>query len=389
MTNEMPTASADSRWGLQSRLLLHVSRTFALTIPQLPKPLERSVGNGYLLCRIADTIEDDPNLGLDDKLVYFENFLQVLNGEACAEEFAATLHDALSDRMLPAERELVKTTPEILALTRTLSNTQQQALIRCATIMSYGMHRFQTQKSLDGLPDVPEMSHYCYAVAGVVGEMLTELFCDYSEEMNAHRDEMMPLALCFGQGLQLTNILKDIWEDQQDGSCWLPRTAFSADEQYLGKLIRTEQPQGLTDGINQIIGIAHSNLESAIRYSQFIPKSEVGIRRFCLWAIGMATVTLKKIHRNPGYHDGDQVKITRRQVGTVVHSVNAINFSNQLVNAWFRLTSNGLPDCADASACDPHKLQQLIAAAQFGKAQSGTAQSGMLLESVGTVQEVR
>ena len=103
----------------------------------------------------------------------------------------------------------------------------------------------------------------------------------------------------------------------------------------------------------------------------------------------MATVTLKKIHRNPGYHDGDQVKITRRQVGTVVHSVNAINFSNQLVSAWFRLTSNGLPDCADTSACDPHKLQQLIAAAQFGKAQSGTAQSGMLLESVGTVQEVR
>ena len=384
MTNEMPTASADSRWGLQSRLLLHVSRTFALTIPQLPKSLERSVGNGYLLCRIADTIEDDPNLGLDDKLDYFETFLQVLNKEACAEEFATSLHDALSDRILPAERELVKATPEILRLTQSLSSTQQQALIRCATIMSYGMHRFQTQKSLDGLSDVREMSHYCYAVAGVVGEMLTELFCDYSEAMNARRDEMMSLALCFGQGLQLTNILKDVWEDKQDGCCWLPRTAFSSDDKHLGKLIRTEQPQGLTDGINQVIGIAHHNLESAIRYSQFIPKSEVGIRRFCLWAIGMAAVTLKKIHRNPGYHNGDQVKITRRQVGTVVHSVNAINFSNQLVSAWFKLASSGLPKCDDASACDPEKLQQLIAAAQFD-----TRHTSMLFESDEKMQEVR
>ena len=46
----------------QSEMLEGVSRTFALTIPQLPAELCRVVSNAYLLCRIVDTIEDEPVL---------------------------------------------------------------------------------------------------------------------------------------------------------------------------------------------------------------------------------------------------------------------------------------------------------------------------------------
>ena len=46
----------------QSEMLKGVSRTFALTIPQLPADLCRVVSNAYLLCRIVDTIEDEPVL---------------------------------------------------------------------------------------------------------------------------------------------------------------------------------------------------------------------------------------------------------------------------------------------------------------------------------------
>ncbi len=43
-----------------SRLILpRVSRTFALGIKLLPARLEPPVRLGYLLCRIADTVEDD------------------------------------------------------------------------------------------------------------------------------------------------------------------------------------------------------------------------------------------------------------------------------------------------------------------------------------------
>ena len=46
----------------QDEILPHVSRTFALTIPQLPPALRTAVTSAYLLCRIADTIEDEPAL---------------------------------------------------------------------------------------------------------------------------------------------------------------------------------------------------------------------------------------------------------------------------------------------------------------------------------------
>ena len=55
-TVRMDLNAADEAY--QDQILPHVSRTFALTIPQLPAGLRIPVTNAYLLCRIADTIED-------------------------------------------------------------------------------------------------------------------------------------------------------------------------------------------------------------------------------------------------------------------------------------------------------------------------------------------
>ena len=53
---------------LQMKHLLGVSRSFALTIPMLPEPLEDYIANAYLLCRIADTVEDDPQTVAEHKI---------------------------------------------------------------------------------------------------------------------------------------------------------------------------------------------------------------------------------------------------------------------------------------------------------------------------------
>ena len=51
----------------QGYILPGVSRTFALTIPVLPGRLAEVVANAYLLCRLADTIEDDVGLENEQK----------------------------------------------------------------------------------------------------------------------------------------------------------------------------------------------------------------------------------------------------------------------------------------------------------------------------------
>ncbi len=355
-------AVESDNWAVQASLLRGVSRTFALTIPQLPKELRNVVGNGYLLCRIVDTIEDDPGIDNDAKFSLYKEFMAVLNKRSNAAQFAARLHGALSASVPHNERELIAATPTVVELTHVLTEAQQQSLIRCTRIMCNGMHEFQVSKSLSGLKSISDMYRYCYVVAGVVGEMLTELFSQQVDEIRDNKDTMMDLAVCFGHGLQMTNILKDVWEDSDDGSCWLPRSAFGENSENLGVLIRNKDSAELANGIDELVGIAHANLKMALNYSCMIPKSQVGIRRFCLWAIGMALLTLQKIYRNPGYSNGDTVKISRRRVRAVMLSCNSVIYSNHLVRAWFDLASMGLPLADVDEVCDPVRLKSMVEA---------------------------
>src|SRR4029077_12999409 len=197
----------------QAHILPGVSRTFALTIPVLPERLAQVMTNAYLLCRLADTIEDDVGLAAAQKSPFHQRFVAVVKGDEPAEPFAAALVPLLSDRVLPAERDLAVNAAAVIRVTHSFSRPERDALDRCVGVMCRGMPEFQRSKSLHGLANLGELASYCYFVAGVVGEMCTELFCQYCPDIAKHRDAMMRLAVSFGQGLQMTNILKDIWDD--------------------------------------------------------------------------------------------------------------------------------------------------------------------------------
>ena len=54
--------------------------------------------------------------------------------------------------------------------------------------------------------------------------------------------------------------------------------------------------------MRELVGVAHAHLRNALSYTLLIPRQEPGIRRFCLWAIGLAVLTLRKIARDAGFH---------------------------------------------------------------------------------------
>ena len=302
----------------QTHILQGVSRTFALTIPQLPPPLSVVVSNAYLLCRIADTIEDEAGMSPERKRQFAEKFIGVLSGEVPAERFARELHPLLSNRALAAERDLVLNTPRVVRITRGFREPQIAALRQCVKIMSRGMAEFQQRRSLHGLHDLAHVDRYCYHVAGVVGEMLTELFCDYSPVIEGSRDDLLKLSVSFGQGLQMTNILKDIWEDRHRGACWLPRDVFQKRGFDLSALSPHRREPAFNQGLVELIGIAKPHLANALSYTLLIPRNETGIRRFCLWALGMAVLTLRKIHARLDFTSAAEVKIARRTVRATV-----------------------------------------------------------------------
>lgn len=328
---------------LQVRLLEKVSRTFALTIPELPADLARIVANAYLLCRLVDTIEDEPGLTPPEKRELCDRFQEVVCGRAPAGPFAARLAPQLTDATMAGERELVERAEDVLAITSSFVPAQRDAIERCVRIMAEGMAEFQESRAGLGLADDAELDRYCYHVAGVVGEMLTELFCLHSPAMAPHRDELMALAVSFGEGLQLTNILKDIWEDEQRGACWLPRDRFAAAGYDLHELASHHNHEAYRSVMRALVRKARGHLDDAVAYSLLVPRSETGIRIFCLWAVGMALLTLRRIARNPDFSSGAQVKISRRSVRMVRSLLARVATHDLAIRLLARAATLGLP----------------------------------------------
>lgn len=327
----------------QTRMLHGVSRTFALTIPQLPSDLRPVVSNGYLLCRILDTIEDEPALSALAKREWCARFAGAVAGAASAERFSAHLAPLLSASTIPAEHALIREVPRVLAVTHGFTSSQRDALATCIRVMGEGMARFQENNHVRGLADLGELNKYCYHVAGVVGEMLTRLFCEYSPAIARQRETLMPLAVSFGQGLQMANILKDIWSDLARGACWLPREVFARAGFDLGQLAAGSYDPSFGQGLKTLVAIAHGHLRNALRFTLHIPAAETGIRNFCLWAIGMALLTLRKINLHPDFTSADAVKISRRSVQAVVIASRSAAGRDPAIRLLFRLAALGLP----------------------------------------------
>jgi farnesyl-diphosphate farnesyltransferase len=337
----MDSVSSDEVY--QDQILPHVSRTFALTIPQLPLGLRRAVTSAYLLCRIADTIEDEPALSPPETLAFLQRFSGVLAGRGDPQLLAKEIEQRLTDRTLATERDLVGNMERVLHVLADLNATQRAAIQRCVELMCFGMPRFQFSASLKGLARSTDLDDYCYYVAGVVGEMLTDLFCDYSPQIARHRPALSANAASFAQGLQMTNILKDVWEDRSRGACWLPQEVFTRHGVDLAGLSSEPHDPRFGAGFLELVGVAHAHLRNALDYTLLIPSKETGIRRFCLWAIGLAVLTLRKIEHNPRFTAGAQVKVTRSAVAMTRLLTNVAGRSDWMLRRLFAQAAHGLP----------------------------------------------
>ncbi len=342
----------------QALLLAGVSRTFALTIPQLPEKLYSAVANAYLLCRIVDTIEDEVSLSPEQKKYFCSEFIQVVKTGNNSEAFAVELAPLLSGQTIPAEHTLIQVLPRVIQITHKFDPDQIEALASCVETMAKGMPIFQAQNLHNGLATMADMDNYCYYVAGCVGEMLAKLFCHYSPEIALHKDELLKLSVSFGQGLQMTNILKDIWDDAGRGVCWLPQDIFTEAGFDLKSLTPETHSENFSLGLEHLIGIAHSHLQNALKYTQLLPPHEIGIRNFCLWALGMAVLTLKKIKQNLDFTHSDQVKITRNSVKATILATRLTGRSNTMLSILFNLTSRELktPDWTYSTSSSKAKI---------------------------------
>jgi farnesyl-diphosphate farnesyltransferase len=209
-------------------LLQKTSRTFALTIPYLPPPTRDEVGISYLLFRIIDTFEDAVLWTPALRQKALTEFVGLLDRPA-AESQAMV---ASWMRQPPLEhagyQELLARTPYVLEQYQAL-RPEVRAILRSHVARSAeGMAAFVGRIEAGGklqLDTIQDLRSYCYAVAGIVGEMLTELFLVGRPSLSRVAGDLRSRAAEFGEGLQLVNILKDARPDAAEGRTFLPRQA--------------------------------------------------------------------------------------------------------------------------------------------------------------------
>ena len=256
-------------------LLQKTSRTFALAIPLLPEPTRHQVGIAYLLFRIADTFEDAVLWRREQRLAALDRFVELLDQDPIAADALAA--DCL--REPPSEhagyRELLARMPLVLRDFGALPLAARVAIRRHVARSVDGMKQFVRRSDEQNrlvLLSVDELRGYCYSVAGIVGEMLTELYLLDRAELAPSGEELRNRAAAFGEGLQLVNILKDAPRDAEEGRVYLPRgvdlrtildlgdRALTAAERYVELLRHAATDSGLIAFNAFIAGLARSNL---------------------------------------------------------------------------------------------------------------------------------
>jgi farnesyl-diphosphate farnesyltransferase len=275
-------------------LLQKTSRTFALTIPFLPEPTRAEVSIAYLLFRIIDTFEDATRWPPARRIDALARFVALVDGPP--EEGTSLAQECRRDPPVDnaAYCELLGEIPLVL---RTFSDLQRgaRASIRAHLARSAeGMSRFVARSGPHGLEleTVQDLQAYCYAVAGIVGEMLTELFLLGRPALASVGDALRSRAAQFGEGLQLVNILKDAGPDAAEGRVYLPRAVNT----------------------REIFALASRDLAAAAAYTEALRAggAEPALVAFNAFIAKLAVANLRLLRDR-----GLGAKLTRLQVATI------------------------------------------------------------------------
>jgi farnesyl-diphosphate farnesyltransferase len=305
------------------RILPSVSRTFAFAIEALPPELAASVRTGYLLCRIADTIEDAPRPAAPVRRVWLTRFAALLTNARIVADGSSRLAEevACGMRSEGPEIDLVVALPQLLHLLERLGDEEQQAIRRWTAELALGMARFLELAppgpvrggSWTTLSSLEELTAYEYYVAGTVGCLLDTLLHLRAGAVPIEtRERSRRLAVSFGLGLQGTNIIQDLADDRARGWSYLPEEVARRHGTSTRRLHEPSQRAAAMGAVREMARRSLRHLDDGSEYVLLLPEAEPRIRTFCLWPLLLALRTLERILSSPAVLH-ERVRIPRAE----------------------------------------------------------------------------
>ncbi len=326
-----------------------VSRTFALSIRVLPGELGRAVLTAYLLCRIADTLEDEPVLPAQSKAALLDELERCFGDAAAADAFPARVNAIAGNA---AHVQLTRQTDLVFVLFRSLPAATREHVRRWVTEMIVGMRKFVLLYPFGiRIQSVEEYKEYCYYVAGTVGYLLTDLWHEHASSISDARYAVLR-ERCreFAEALQTVNILKDVATDaNRENSIYVPEELLRVHGSSHATMLEPDRIPGTREALATLVQLAWRDLDGARSYLLLIPRRAVSIRVFCMMPLLFAYATLRDLTRTPqALVRGEVVKISRREVKSLT-----------LMGILVILSNRGLAWLADRAMRRPFVLAGL------------------------------
>ncbi|QCC48016.1 phytoene/squalene synthase family protein [Halobellus limi] len=314
---------ADLQWCHES--VQGVSRTFALTVDVLDEPMSSYICLGYLVCRIADTVEDASHIPPTDQAELLRTYDAVLDpdDDTGAERFASEV-----EPHLPAEEEMtddwavVRDSPRVLQTFQSLPEDVQHAVVPPARELVQGMAEFVERYDDRGglrIQTRSELEEYCYYAAGTVGNLITNLVTRHDVAADRRR-RLYDTAEEFGLLLQLVNISKDVYDDYTaEDNVYLPAEWLRDAGVPQEEIIEDEHEENAASVVRRTAEFAGSFLDDAQTYLETVPLRDGNTLE--AWAIPflLAVGTLRELLSRPeDALSAKGVKISRQEVLAVV-----------------------------------------------------------------------
>ncbi|MEQ1681289.1 MAG: phytoene/squalene synthase family protein [Nitrospira sp.] len=324
---DLPTTTLSSKHELLRDLLKQVSRLFYTTLVVVPANVRDQVGLAYLFARAADTIADTELIDRPRRL----GFLNRLREQFVCESIDWTEVRAIQEVMGPlqqdsAERILLERLDECFRLFLGFSSDDRQRIQRLMTTLTQGMDMDlsifpgASVADLTALKTPDDLDRYTYHVAGCVGEFWTDLMCAHRKALASWNiQQMSDIGVRFGKGLQLTNIVKDIAHDLQNGRCYIPEMMLHEAGLKPQDLLQQTNLPRFRPVLRKLIRLAVEHLDQGWLYTMAIPRYETRLRLACMWPILSAGESLKLVMDSPDLlNPAVKVKIPRSKVYQII-----------------------------------------------------------------------
>jgi len=311
-------------------MLRRVSRTFALSIEQLPQVLRDSITASYLLLRVSDCLEDNNAMPSERKAELLRLWAQVLSQTTPLDRLTNGLTDLDSS---DPEIYVAQHAGQVVEQMRQLPPDIQKIIVKHVNRTSMGMAWWQEHGPY--VENEAAMDDYMHQVAGRVGYLLTDIFAWYSPVIRERKEQLLPLARQYGLALQTVNIIRGMRKDYERGWVFVPRTFYERVGLTRETLFAPENLDQAMQVVDILADKAEKHLWYGMTYITAFPRYQHRIRLACMWPLFFAVRTLA-ISRNNANVLLAEAKMGRQQVKAIMRDTSVFGWSNHWLVRYYK-----------------------------------------------------